>query len=341
MAKNAYVGVGGKARKVKGIYVGINGKARRVVKGYVGVNGIARQFWPNGKSIGEWKRSTLPATQQWSAVTYGNGRFVAVSTEGGVAYSSNGITWSKSSLPSGCYGWDIAFGNGKFVIPPYGGYPPAYSTDGITWREGTSSKSWNFMSVAYGDGKFVMAGDSTSGYSLDGITWTVNDTLHGGGTITDIAYGDGKFIGVGRASKAIISSNGIDWTTLNDPHDSQGIAYGNGTFIACSSLINLVYISENGGNTWNSLRTPGHITAYQGIAYGDDIFMLVGHSDNDSTLGSNNSIYTSDGVNWNELNLPQTKYWTAAAYGDGRFVALGSYGSGSEADNIAAYALVD
>ena len=33
MAKNAYVGVAGKARKVKEIYVGVNGKARRVVKG--------------------------------------------------------------------------------------------------------------------------------------------------------------------------------------------------------------------------------------------------------------------------------------------------------------------
>lgn len=42
MAKNIYVGVGGKARKVKQLYVGVAGKARKVKKVYVGVGGKAR-----------------------------------------------------------------------------------------------------------------------------------------------------------------------------------------------------------------------------------------------------------------------------------------------------------
>lgn len=42
MAKNIYVGVGGKARHVKALYVGVGGKARKVKKVYVGVNGQAR-----------------------------------------------------------------------------------------------------------------------------------------------------------------------------------------------------------------------------------------------------------------------------------------------------------
>lgn len=42
MAKGAYVGVGGVARKVKKIYVGVDGVARKVKKAYVGVNGVAR-----------------------------------------------------------------------------------------------------------------------------------------------------------------------------------------------------------------------------------------------------------------------------------------------------------
>lgn len=42
MAKNIYVGVGGKARKVKQLYVGVGGKARKVKKVYVGVGGKAR-----------------------------------------------------------------------------------------------------------------------------------------------------------------------------------------------------------------------------------------------------------------------------------------------------------
>ena len=42
MAKNLLVGVGSKARKVKGLYVGVGGKARKVKKAYVGVGGKAR-----------------------------------------------------------------------------------------------------------------------------------------------------------------------------------------------------------------------------------------------------------------------------------------------------------
>lgn len=45
MAKGAYFGVGGKAKKVKKLFVGINGVARAVKKAYVGVNGRARLWW--------------------------------------------------------------------------------------------------------------------------------------------------------------------------------------------------------------------------------------------------------------------------------------------------------
>ena len=48
MAKGAYIGVNGVARKVTRIYVGVNGVARRVKKAYVGVNGVARLFWSSG-----------------------------------------------------------------------------------------------------------------------------------------------------------------------------------------------------------------------------------------------------------------------------------------------------
>ena len=37
MAKNAYVGVNNKAKKIKNIYVGIDNKARKVKSAYIGV----------------------------------------------------------------------------------------------------------------------------------------------------------------------------------------------------------------------------------------------------------------------------------------------------------------
>ena len=43
--KACYVGVDGKARKVKKIYTGVDNKARKVKKAYVGVGGKARPFF--------------------------------------------------------------------------------------------------------------------------------------------------------------------------------------------------------------------------------------------------------------------------------------------------------
>ena len=41
-----YIGVDGKARKVKGGYIGVDGKARKIKKGYIGdANGVARLCW--------------------------------------------------------------------------------------------------------------------------------------------------------------------------------------------------------------------------------------------------------------------------------------------------------
>lgn len=40
-----YIGIDGKARKIKGGYIGVDGKARKIKKGYIGVNGVARLCW--------------------------------------------------------------------------------------------------------------------------------------------------------------------------------------------------------------------------------------------------------------------------------------------------------
>ena len=45
MAKGAYIGVNGVARKIKKGYIGVNGVARKIKKAYIGVNGVARLFW--------------------------------------------------------------------------------------------------------------------------------------------------------------------------------------------------------------------------------------------------------------------------------------------------------
>ena len=49
MAKKSYIGIDGKARRVKKWYFGVGGKARKVKKGYIGVGGVARSFMSGGE----------------------------------------------------------------------------------------------------------------------------------------------------------------------------------------------------------------------------------------------------------------------------------------------------
>lgn len=53
MAKNAYVGVDGVAKKVKKAYIGIDGVARSIKKIYVGVDGVAKLVFQSNISLAE------------------------------------------------------------------------------------------------------------------------------------------------------------------------------------------------------------------------------------------------------------------------------------------------
>lgn len=51
MAKGAYIGVSGVARKLKKGYVGVSGVARKIKKAYIGIGGVARPCWSGGELV--------------------------------------------------------------------------------------------------------------------------------------------------------------------------------------------------------------------------------------------------------------------------------------------------
>jgi hypothetical protein len=112
--------------------------------------------------------STLGYSDIIYAITYGNGKFVAVSHQGEMAYSADGITWT-------------AVADSKFD-----GYP--------------------ISAITYGNGRFGAGGrgrsSGTMAYSADGVTWTlVADSTFGRSDIFAITYGGGRFVAVGDDGK--------------------------------------------------------------------------------------------------------------------------------------------
>lgn len=269
-----------------------------------------------------WKQNTLPVSQKWRSVIYGDGKYVALafgSDKG--AYSTDGITWTEMSMPASRNWFRVIYGNGKFVAVASLTDKGAYSTDGITWTEMTLPSSQRWEGLTYGDGKFVaVAINSTYGaYSTDGITWTTM-TLPSKKDWSNVTYGDGKFIAVSTTSSSMgaYSIDGITWTefTLTSKKNWKSVTYGNGKFVAVASSTqnsSLSAYSTDGINwTETTLPTNGSWTC---VTYGDGKFVAV-------LFDTDKGAYSVDGISWTEFTLPANHSWYDVTYGNGKFVAV-------------------
>ena len=176
------------------------------------------------KKIGKasFKSSVMPSETVWTSVTYGDGKFVAVSQYSTTAaYSTDGINWTDCTMPSESRWYNVAYGNGKFVAVSYlinGSTAAAYSTDGINWTAFSLPYGYS-ESVTYGNGKFVaMVNGNIALYSTDGINWS-NSKMPRSEDWTSVTYGDGKFVAVSQYSiTAAYSTDGINWTVSTMPN---------------------------------------------------------------------------------------------------------------------------
>ena len=224
-----------------------------------------------------------------SAVTYGNGKFVA--TANSFKYSTDGITWNTTSdgIPTGEDWKSIAYGNGKYVAISSRN-KIIYSTDGITWNEATHPVvNEGFKSIAWGNNKFVIvcggfdAYSSKSLYSSDGITW--NTTSISSGQWNAVTYGDSGFVAIEILGEnhSAVSVDGIHWNTYSIGSSYsvkwQSLAYGNGKYVAVSIDQSTSAAYSYDGKKWNIISLP---TAqnWATIAYGINKFVTGGNSTN-------------------------------------------------------------
>lgn len=258
--------------------------------------------------------ATLPDSQRWRAVAYGNGMYVAIAYGTDVAaYSTDGINWTQTTMPSSKNWAAVAYGNGRFVatcVDSFNTYA-AYSTDGINWTASTLAVSGEWTCIAYGNGYFVIADIINTQYSTDGITWTQGGSFSLSSVSPRIAYGNGTFVVVGSADRAYYSTdNGINWTQVALPVSSsywQKVAYGNGRFVTMVSYGTTTAYSTD-GITWVSGGSLPSSAAWWGIAFGIDKFVVV-------SLGSNAAAYSTDGgATWTATTLTSSSDWGDVTY---------------------------
>ena len=190
----------------------------------------------------DWWEGVLPKSATWISVTYGDGKFVAVSTSNDniAAYSEDGISWTQATLPASINFRNVTYGDGKFVA--VSNNFAASSTDGKTWVQAMiPGATW--YDVTYGDGKFVAVGFHYFAYSTDGKTWAIEkfpETFYA----RDVTYGDGKFVAVGNYCIGY-SKDGITWTLIEFPSKIvSSVTYGEGKFVAVINSSNIALYSS-------------------------------------------------------------------------------------------------
>ena len=170
-----------------GRFIAISGNDTDVV--YSDNGGVS---WSNASNV-------LTGTS-YSALANGMGLFVALrSGTSDTMYSSDGITWqSGSGLPTGSW-VDIAWGNGRFIALASDG-TAAYSLDGVNWTQNDMPDQGvrTYSKVAYGQGMFAITRDDGNvvytQYGLDFATEACTVITAGG----PVAFGNpaalGKFV---------------------------------------------------------------------------------------------------------------------------------------------------
>ena len=181
---------------------------------------------------------------------------------------------------------------------------------------GNNNSSEVARQVATGALHIDVGGYSTFYIANDNSLWTTGDNDYG-------QLGDGTY--AGRNTFIKVEEDVVEVSIAN--------TYGNSTFIRKSDgslwgtgyngygqlgdgrLLDMVTVSEDGGNTWTDVGTTQY--PWTSITFGNGRFVAVG--DNGYVM------YSTDGYNWNNGDRPSHHDWESVTYGNGKFVAVGDY----------------
>lgn len=227
------------------------------------------------------------------------------------------FNWIGVESPSYSQYKSIAFGNNVFVSCDFGANI-IHSQDGIIWNESVDySNIQTLYRVIFANDKFYALYFSDTdklSYSYDGVTW-YDIILPKSSRWRSIKWDNGTYLLIGVGS-LLYSSDGLNWIDLNLPLSStwfnisiiseDPIAFSNNKAVVLSS--GGISYSE-GGLIWNYQSNFG---GYQSIAYGNNIFLAIN--------GTQNYIYSLDGINWNTGTLPIDNDWRFVRYLNDMFI---------------------
>jgi hypothetical protein len=178
-----------------------------------------------------WTSRTPSEAMRFRDISYGNGLYVTVASEGTnrIMTSSNGIAWTSRTTSINPEFSGVAYGNGIWVAVTTNssGGTTFTSYDGITWTE--RATIFYAESIFFANGIFVTGNN----WSIDGINWTAASPSINPRAIT---FGNAYFVGVTNlgTNRIFYSTDGKGWTGTPAASNAgfRSVTFGNNTFVA-------------------------------------------------------------------------------------------------------------
>ncbi|HXQ81467.1 MAG TPA: hypothetical protein VN775_09150 [Opitutaceae bacterium] len=320
---------------------------------------FAQIFWSNQSPAG--------ITDDIWCVTYANGTFAAVTGQGKVLTSNNGLVWGSQTVAEGTWLVSVTYGNGTWVVVGAGG-TILVSSDLQTWVNAKSATTNKLNGVLFNGTMFLAVGDSaTVVTSPDAINWTVQTIpaswgitgfLHGITLVPDNQTGTNTAFlvsgavsgnGMGSVDAGVLFEVSPDGTSFSQVYTSGvtptagGVPAGNLEAVLYEPNLPTVAVGwlgsaidspngdisypERAGETWADTPTVLPDIVFRGLAYGNGYLVAAGEQ---------GSIFTSsDGMNWKQRfsgdspSTLSTSVFLSAAYSETlqRFVVTGTGGT--------------
>lgn len=262
MAKGAYIGIGGTAKKIKKIYIGVGGVAKKVKKAYIGVGGKAKLWFQSDITLGRTLAASgitsgkSPTTTANTRGTVFNG--YAILNDGGdntackAALYNSSLTKSTVSLPTrqdvrSCGrlpSYALLFGGTLWA--ELSRINSSLTASKIYSGDPTKSGEYDQFELSETTDYVIMFGgssyeDEEGLWNYDGVNWCVNNSLsinktdlpsggfgtNNGASSTACSFGDKAiWLAADSSSKVCVFNNNL---TINKSLDGATVMGGNAT----------------------------------------------------------------------------------------------------------------
>ena len=245
--------------------------------------------------------STGAAAAVVTGMSYANGEFVTVSSNGTSGHSTDGISWSVKNIGTAVN--YVTNAGSNFIAFTNSPTNTIYRYNGTLWSSIDIGASDTWVAAAHdATNNYLIAISSGTASRIStnyGTTWSSGGTLSESGC-TDIAASGSAFVAIKTGNTFTVSTNqGTSWSDVTVPLSRtwNSITYGNGRFVVVGNTTDTLY-SFN-GTTWYQGTINLASKNWSEVRYQGGLFLAVNSTDGriaTSQCGCNWRITTKSGT---------------------------------------------